>query len=52
MKRFDEDGFGQLLAQREAPVADLANQAGITTKKFDALLLAKAHFAQPAGGFR
>src|SRR5689334_11161416 len=45
-QRFDEDGFCQVLAESNAGVADLANQAGMPADEADALLFAEAHFAE------
>ncbi len=45
-KGFDEDGLGQVLAEGDAGIADLANQAGMTADEADALFLAQSHLAQ------
>jgi hypothetical protein len=49
---FDEDGFGQLAADAEAGVADLANDIGMAAQQFDALLFAKTEFSQADPQFR
>jgi hypothetical protein len=43
----DEDGFRKFFADAEPCVADLADNAGIVADKFDPLLFAQAHFAEP-----
>jgi hypothetical protein len=45
--RLDQNAFCDLFADAEAGVADLADKVGVPAQKFDALLLAKAEFAQP-----
>ena len=45
----DHDGFGELGADAEAGVADLADDVGVLHQQADALFFAEAHFAQPSG---
>jgi len=49
---FDHDGFGQILAQGDTGVADLTDQAGMTTDEADALLFAQPHFPQTIDDIR
>ena len=45
-ERLDEDGFCEFLTQRDACVADLADQTRMTADEADALFLAQTHFAE------
>lgn len=45
-QRLDEDGFREFLTQRDACVADLADQTRMAADEADALLLAQTHFAE------
>ncbi len=49
---FDQNGIGQLLADAQPRVADLANVRRIGGEQFDLLLLAETKFAQPVAHFR
>jgi len=51
-QRFDEDRVGQLLADPQPRVADLANVIRIARHQRDLLLLAKPKFSQPIGELR
>jgi hypothetical protein len=42
----------QFFADADAGVANLADDAGVVTDEFDALLLAETHFAKPRLNFR
>ena len=46
MERFDENFFGELRANAEADVADLANHISLLGEKADFLFLAKAHLPE------
>jgi hypothetical protein len=51
-QRLDHDGFGQILAQGDAGVANLTDQAGMPADETDALLFAQTHFAQTINDIR
>ena len=46
MERFDKDRFGELRANAQADIANLANHVGLLGQKADLLLLAKTHFPE------
>lgn len=46
--RLNHDGFGQLLGDAQAGVADLADEIGMTAHEPDTLFLAETHLPQPA----
>ncbi len=43
----DQDAFGKLRTQSQAGIAYLAQQIALEIDNLDALIFAKAHFAQP-----
>ena len=45
-KRLYKNGLGQILTQRDAGIADLADQAGVAADQPDSLLLAQPHFPE------
>ena len=47
-KRLDKNGLGQILTQRDAGIADLANQARVAADQPDSLLLAEVE-RHPSG---
>jgi hypothetical protein len=52
VERFDKNVLGQFRAEPETGVANQANQIGVTAEQLDALLFAKAQFAESNGDFR
>jgi hypothetical protein len=50
--RLDPDGLGEISADAEADVADLANDVGVAADELDLLIFAEAHFAEAMGDFR
>ena len=51
-ERLDHDDFGQLLADREASIANLADEVSLAGEQFDDVVLAEAELAQPVLNFR
>ena len=51
-KGFDHDDFGQLFADGQAGVANLANEVGLAGQQFDDVIFAETQFAQPVLDFR
>lgn len=51
-ERFDQDLFGQLGADPQAGVADLADEAALAAEEFDFLFFAETHFSQAVGDLR
>jgi hypothetical protein len=51
-ERLDHDQLGQLLADGEAGIANLADEIGLAGEKPDDLVFAKAEFAQTVLQFR
>jgi len=45
-ERLDQYDFGELLANREACIADLADEVGLAREELDDLVLAKAKFTK------
>ena len=52
MNGLDDDFLGELRADAQTDVADLADDIGVLSQKADFLFLAKAHFTEPMGDFR
>jgi hypothetical protein len=51
-KGFNQNGLGNLLANREAGVADLANEIGLAGEQLNDLILTKAQLSQTILDFR
>lgn len=51
-ERFDENGVGELFAERQPCVADLADKIGLPGQQLDLLIFAKSQFAEAVAHVR